>query len=121
MENLEWICVIGKSLREKGFQLEVDDFGSGYSSLKMITQLAMDVLKLDRMLIENEGKKPGSLQFIIGLAHWLDMKVVAEGVETKEQYEHMFAIGCDYVQGYYAAKPMHWKDFEKNLQKQKSL
>lgn len=120
VENLEWIYVIGKSLRKKGFRLEVDDFGSGYSSLKMITQLTVDVLKLDRMLIENESKKPGSLQFIIGLAHWLNMKVVAEGVETREQYEHMFAIGCDYVQGYYAAKPMHWKDFEKNLQQQKA-
>lgn len=120
VENLEWIGKVGKKLREKGFQLEVDDFGSGHSSLKMITQLAVDVLKLDRMLIENESRKPGSLEFIIGLAHWLNMKVVAEGVETREQYEHMFAIGCDYVQGYYAARPMHWKNFEENLQKQKN-
>ena len=118
VENLGWISIVGKKLREKGFRLEIDDFGSGYSSLKMITQVAADVLKLDRMLIENESRKPGCLQFIIGLAHWLDMKVVAEGIETREQYEHMFAVNCDYVQGYYVAKPMHWKDFEKNLQKQ---
>ncbi|MBS6194187.1 MAG: EAL domain-containing protein [Clostridiales bacterium] len=121
VENLEWVSVVGGMLRERGFQLEIDDFGNGYSSLNMITQLAADVLKLDRMLVENESKKPGSLQFIIGLAHWLEMKVVAEGVETKEQYEHMFDIGCDYIQGYYAAKPMPWKEFEKNLQQQKKL
>lgn len=119
VENLEWVCVIGEKLRDKGFQLEIDDFGSGYSSMKLITQLTADVLKLDRSLIENEGRKPGSLLYIIGLAHWLDMKVVAEGIETREQYEHMFEIGCDYVQGYYVAKPMSWRDYEKKLQTQR--
>ena len=77
------------------------------------------MLKLDRMLVENEGKRPGGLQFIIGLAHWLELKVVSEGVETREQYERMFAIGCDYVQGYYAARPMPWEAFEQKLLEQK--
>lgn len=119
VENLEWVCVMGEKLREKGFQLEIDDFGSGYSSLTLLTRMPVDVLKLDRMLVESESRKPGSLQFIIGLAHWLELKVVAEGVETKAQCEQMFAIGCDYVQGYYAARPMHWKEFEKKLQEQR--
>ncbi|MDO4842923.1 MAG: EAL domain-containing protein, partial [Phoenicibacter congonensis] len=116
IENIEWVCEVGANLRKRGFVLEMDDFGSGYSSLKMLTQIPVDILKLDQVLIQNESKKPGSLRFIIGLAHWMKLKVVAEGVETKEQFDHMFEMGCDFVQGYYTAKPMHWRDFENNLQ-----
>lgn len=108
-------------LRDKGFKIEMDDFGSGYSSMNMVMQMPLDVLKLDRILIQNEFKRKGSLRYIIGLAHWLDMQVVAEGVETKEQMEYMRELGCDYIQGYYMAAPMHWKDFEAFLKKQRGV
>lgn len=95
-------------LREKGFVVEMDDFGSGYSSLNMLNRMPMDILKLDMQFIRTEMEMPESrrtLRYIIGLAHWLNLSVVAEGVETKEQLEHLRNLGCDYIQGYYLAKP----------------
>lgn len=68
----------------------------------------MDILKLDMQFIRTEMEMPESrrtLRYIIGLAHWLNLSVVAEGVETKEQLEHLRNLGCDYIQGYYLAKP----------------
>ena len=102
-------------LREKGFVVEMDDFGSGYSSLNMLNRMPMDILKLDMQFIRTEMEMPESrrtLRYIIGLAHWLNLSVVAEGVETKEQLEHLRNLGCDYIQGYYLAKPMDPADFE---------
>ena len=111
------IEVVGK-LRQRGFVIEMDDFGSGYSSLNMLNEMPIDVLKLDMKFIQSETAKPlnqGILQFIISLARWMSLRVVAEGVETKEQLERLRAIGCDYVQGYYFARPMQKEAFEKLL------
>lgn len=108
-------------LREKGFVVEMDDFGSGYSSLNMLNRMPMDILKLDMQFIRTEMEMPESrrtLRYIIGLAHWLNLSVVAEGVETKEQLEHLRNLGCDYIQGYYLAKPMDPADFEKLFRQQ---
>ena len=108
-------------LREKGFVVEMDDFGSGYSSLNMLNRMPMDILKLDMQFIRTEMEMPESrrtLRYIIGLAHWLNLSVVAEGVETKEQLEHLRNLGCDYIQGYYLAKPMDPADFEALLRQQ---
>ena len=108
-------------LRNQGFIIEMDDFGSGYSSLNMLNQMKLDVLKLDMKFIQNETAKPmeqGILRFIVELANWMNLSVVAEGVETLEQLEHVRGIGCDYVQGYFFAKPMPGSDFEKYLIKQ---
>ena len=102
-------------LRELGFIIEMDDFGSGYSSLNMLNEMPIDILKLDMKFIQNETAKPenqGILRFIMGLARWMKLSVVAEGVETKEQLERLREIGCDYVQGYYFAKPMNCESFE---------
>lgn len=93
----------------------MDDFGSGYSSLNMLNQMPLDILKLDMKFIQSETAKPvnqGILRFIMGLARSMNLSVVAEGVETREQLEHLREIGCDYVQGYYFAKPMPCGDFE---------
>lgn len=114
-ENPDQIIRTVKLLRQRGFVVEMDDFGSGYSSLNMLNQMKMDVLKLDKSFIHNEMAKPeeqGILKFIISLARWLKLSVVAEGVETQEQLQRLREAGCDYVQGYFFAKPMPCEAFE---------
>ena len=109
-------------LRELGFVLEMDDFGSGYSSLNMLNQMPIDVLKLDMKFIQSETAKPlehGILQFVIDLARRMHLSVVAEGVETREQLERLLEVDCDYVQGYYFARPMPAEEFEQFLKKEK--
>lgn len=101
-------------LRELGFMIEMDDFGSGYSSLNMLSELPIDILKLDMRFIQKETEKNENrniLSFIISMAKWMHLSVVAEGVETEEQIEVLRNMDCDYVQGYYYAKPMPEKNF----------
>lgn len=120
-ENPGQIIATVEQLRTLGFVIEMDDFGSGYSSLNMLNQLSLDILKLDMKFIQNETAKPtnqGILRFIMSLARWMNLSVVAEGVETREQLERLRETGCDYVQGYYFARPMPCEEFEKLLQKQ---
>lgn len=120
-ENPEQIINTVGHLRELGFVIEMDDFGSGYSSLNMLNRMSIDILKLDMIFIQSETAKPvnqGILRFIMGLARWMNLSVVAEGVETKEQLERLKEIGCDYVQGYYFAKPMPCKDIELLIKQQ---
>ena len=107
-----------------GFIIEMDDFGSGYSSLNMLNQMKLDILKLDMKFIQSETAKPveqGILRFIVGLARWMNLGVVAEGVETRQQLERLREIGCDYVQGYFFAKPMPAGEFEALLRGQTPL
>lgn len=114
------IDTVGK-LRDLGFIIEMDDFGSGYSSLNMLNEMPIDILKLDMKFIQSETAKPksqGILQFIIALARWMHLSVVAEGVETLEQLERLKELGCDYVQGYYFARPMPCSEFKQLLTKQ---
>lgn len=114
-ENPKQIIDTVTTLRELGFVIEMDDFGSGYSSLNMLNDMPIDILKLDMKFIRSEMAKPksqGILQFIINLASWMNLSVVAEGVETKAQLLRLTEIGCDYVQGYYFAKPMPCQEFE---------
>ncbi len=102
-------------LRNLGFAIEMDDFGSGYSSLNMLSRIRPDVLKLDMRFVRNETAKPveySILSDVINMAHRLNQRVVAEGVETKEQMKRLQSIGCDYVQGYFLSKPLPVSDFE---------
>ncbi len=102
------------TLRRLGFIIEMDDFGSGYSSLNMLTEMPIDVLKLDMKFIQTEITRPtgqGILRFIVDLARWMKLSVVAEGVETREQLERLQNDGCDYAQGYYFARPMPVENF----------
>lgn len=104
-----------QKLRKYGFEVEIDDFGSGYSSLNMLKDISMDVLKLDMGFLRGSDKLDRSwaiIQTIIELARDLNMKVVTEGVETKEQVQRLKEIGCDLYQGYYFAKPMPVSEFE---------
>ena len=122
-ENPSQIISTVDRLRKQGFIIEMDDFGSGYSSLNMLNQMKMDILKLDMKFVQNEMEQPvdqGILRFIVELAHWMNLNVVAEGVETREQAERLREMGCDYVQGYFFAKPMPADEFEELLKIQAS-
>ncbi len=102
-------------LRKDGFVVEMDDFGSGYSSLNMLKDLHVDVLKIDMAFLkkaEDEERSRKILQMIITLSKQLDMPVITEGVETEEQVAALTQMGCDIFQGYYFAKPMPVSEFE---------
>ncbi|MDD6051152.1 MAG: EAL domain-containing protein [Clostridiales bacterium] len=114
-ENSGRILQTVEELRRQGFVIEMDDFGSGYSSLNMLSQMKLDVLKLDMKFIQNEINKPQEesiLDDVISMAHHVHLSVVAEGVETQEQVKRLREVGSDFVQGYYFAKPMPMADFE---------
>ncbi|MDY3249005.1 MAG: EAL domain-containing protein, partial [Candidatus Choladocola sp.] len=120
-ENPGQIIETVNRLRQRGFIIEMDDFGSGYSSLNMLNQMKMDILKLDMKFIQNEMAKPldrSILNYVISMSHGMGLSVVAEGVETREQLERLREIGCDYVQGYYFAKPMPAAEYEELLKNQ---
>ena len=108
------------SLRCAGFKIEMDDFGSGYSSLNMLTSLPIDALKLDMKFIRNicENKKDCRMVGIMTeIARLLEVPVIAEGVETRDQMELLKDIGCDIIQGYYFSKPLPPDEFEKHIEK----
>lgn len=108
-------------LKDEGFTLLMDDFGSGYSSLNILLETPFDVIKLDRKFIENmmvSSKGQLILEQVISMANKLELGLLAEGVETKEQVELLQKIGCDQVQGYYYAKPMPQEEFFELLKKQ---
>ena len=103
-------------LRKRGFIVEIDDFGSGYSSLNMLKDFDADVLKIDMGFLQKNGninKSRTILKMIITLAKSLDMKVITEGVEHYDQVRFLKEYGCDIFQGFYFAKPMSVEDFEK--------
>ncbi len=120
-ENSEQIISVVNKLRERGFAIEMDDFGTGYSSLNMITSIPIDVLKLDMQFVKNihEGNKDMKMvELMLDIARSLKVKVVAEGVETQEQYDLLKNAGCDIIQGYYFSMPCVTEDFEKLIQKE---
>lgn len=102
-------------LQKVGFEVEMDDFGSAYSSFNMLKDICVDVLKIDMKFLgetENQARSHAILRSIIGLSKGLQMKTVAEGVETEEQLSFLKSVGCDIYQGFYFAKPMSIADFE---------
>ena len=103
-------------LQNEGFSILMDDFGSGYSSLNVLKDIDVDVLKMDmRFLSDTDKRRRGEniLMSVVRMAKWLNMPVVAEGVERREQADFLRSIGCEYVQGFYFAKPMPVEDYEK--------
>ncbi|SCY16680.1 two-component system response regulator [Butyrivibrio sp. INlla14] len=103
-------------LRKKGFIVEMDDFGAGYSALNMIASMPIDILKLDmqfvRTMFENE-RNMRMVEIIMDIAKLLKVPVVVEGVETKEQLDCLVGMGCQMIQGYYFSKPVSAEEFEK--------
>lgn len=116
MSDFNKNMVIIKRLQKYGFDIEIDDFGSGYSSLNMLKDISADVLKIDMGFLrasENEVKGQDILESIIGLANKLGMRVITEGVEKKTQVDMLYDMGCKMFQGYYFSKPIPVDEFEK--------
>ena len=113
----EKILEITDQLVNAGFTLHMDDFGSGYSSLTSLNELNFSAVKLDKSLIDYIDQVRGKkiVQQAIDLGHGLDMKVVAEGVESKEQRDCLKEMHCDMIQGFYYSKPLKQEDFIEKL------
>lgn len=109
-----------KQLKAYGFRVSMDDFGAGYSSLNSLKDIPLDVLKLDGEFFrgDDDGNRRGEIvvREAIQLAKNLDMHVVAEGIEKKEQVDFLAGQGCDMIQGFYFAKPMPIEEFEKKVE-----
>lgn len=120
MENADQLIRTVHALRASGFSVEMDDFGSGYSSLNILKEVPVDALKLDmRFLAESDSDSKGDsiLTSVIRMANWMGLPVIAEGVETKARADYLKSVGCPRMQGYFFAKPMPVKEFETLLEK----
>ena len=106
------IIDVVERLRTYGFTIEIDDFGSAYSSLNVLKDVTADVLKLDMRFLSGEdsaGRDGNIIEFIVRMSKWIGMQVIAEGVETQEQADFLCSIGCPFIQGYLYAKPMPYR------------
>lgn len=115
MTNLGKNLYILDKLRDYGFQIEIDDFGSGYSSLNTLKDFKVDVLKLDMGFLRESDHNEKSriiMKSVIDMAKNLGLTIVAEGVETEEQVGYLTNKGCDIFQGYYFSKPIPVSEFE---------
>lgn len=115
-DNFDILIDIMNNLKEIGFLISMDDFGSGYSSLNMLKEIPMDILKLDQKFIMetyNSNRSKIIVTKVVEMAKELGMKVVSEGVETEEQFELLKEVKCDMAQGYLFGKPMPIEEFEK--------
>lgn len=120
-DNAKRVLDVIQRLRDLGFEVEMDDFGSGYSSLNMLSAMPIDVLKMDMKFVRNIDKNATDMllvKLILDLARCLGLKVVAEGVETERQLTLLRDAGCDLVQGYYFSRPLPADAFEKLLQRE---
>ena len=105
-----------KKLRDNGFLVLMDDFGSGYSSLNMLSNLKIDVIKLDALFLRfgnADDKAIKILESVVSMAKQIGIPIIVEGVETKQQCDFLQGLGCRYVQGYYFYKPIEIEEFEK--------
>lgn len=119
MEDPQSVSEALNVLRKRGVSISMDDFGTGFSSLSMLTSLPMDFLKIDRSFMEGiPGKQENEVlaSTIILMAHNLKMEVIAEGVETQEQQDFLHSLGCNQMQGYYFSRPITAHDIQNLLQ-----
>jgi len=102
-----------------GTKINLDDFGTGYSSIAFLKKFDVDIIKIDKTFVDDvlEEKSRNYVKAIVDTAKTLDKELVAEGVETKEQFEVLKDLGVDYFQGYYFAKPLNKKDFKNYVYK----
>lgn len=115
MDNSAQLLDAIKKFNAAGFSVLMDDFGSGYSSLSMLMDIPVSTLKIDMGFVRDVGLSERSnslINSIIRMAKWLEMTVVAEGVETRGQLDYLRSIGCDRVQGYYYSKPLPFEHFK---------
>ncbi len=121
-DNSHQIVETVKKLRADGFRVEMDDFGSGYSSLNMLSALPIDALKLDMQFIKNiaeNNKDYRMVELMVDIAKFLSVPVIAEGVETEQQYMLLKQAGCDIIQGYYFSKPIPPEEFNLLIENEK--
>ena len=107
-----------RKLHEQGYLVEMDDFGSGYSSLNVLKDIELDIIKLDMMFLENRsvsGRGGTILSSVVRMARWLGLPVIAEGVETENQADFLRSIGCEYIQGYLYSRPLPREKYEELL------
>jgi EAL domain-containing protein (putative c-di-GMP-specific phosphodiesterase class I) len=115
------MATLGK-LQDAGFTVEIDDFGKGSSSLGLLKDLKADVLKIDMRFIqksENDKRSNVILESVIDMAKRLNMEVISEGIETKDQLQNLEELGCDVFQGFYFSKPIPVASFEQLAQEKK--
>ncbi|GAB6072675.1 hypothetical protein JCM14244_10520 [Venenivibrio stagnispumantis] len=118
MKNPEKNIARLKAIKEMGFKISIDDFGTGYSSLNYLKLIPASEIKIDRTFINDMITDNNDLELvkiIINIAKIMNLKVVAEGVETKEHLTFLQILGCDYAQGYYFSKPVPFEEFIKKL------
>ncbi len=118
MENVEATLATLYHLNTQGIQFAVDDFGTGYSSLSYLKRFPLSVLKIDQSFVRDIANDPEDraiVSAIIALAHRLNLKVIAEGVETEEQLRYLQDQGCDYAQGYFFSRPVSEAHFKEHL------
>ena len=123
MSNPEERIDILNKFRDAGFIVEMDDFGSGYSSLNTLKDMPVDLLKIDMKFLSKDNDERANIiiKNIINLTNDLDIVSLTEGVETKEQFEGLLAMGCELFQGYYFSKPMPVEEFSSFIEKSASL
>lgn len=124
VRDVENVLVMIRELKELGVQLSIDDFGTGYSNLSHLKRFPFDKLKMDISFVREVTHDPGCAAIaktIIALAHNLNLKVIAEGIETEGQLSYLRLRGCDEMQGFYFSKPLPSWDFEKLLAESRSL
>jgi EAL domain-containing protein (putative c-di-GMP-specific phosphodiesterase class I) len=120
LRNVEYSIQVMQALQALGVKVSIDDFGTGYSSLSYLKDLPINTLKIDRSFINNLRLNTSDIAIvkaIITMGHGLAVKVVAEGVETKEQIELLKELKCHYAQGFYIHKPLMTTEFEEGLSK----
>ncbi len=111
-----------EEIKEKGFSIAIDDFGSGYSSLNMLEMLPIDMIKIDKSFIDRIGEKNETinlLEIILLISKKLNLKTVAEGVEKSEQVQYLKKENCDFIQGYFYAKPLEFDAFKNYVEENK--
>ncbi|EFS27535.2 hypothetical protein FUAG_03050 [Fusobacterium ulcerans ATCC 49185] len=122
-ENFEQLKKVIDDIHQMGFSCSIDDFGSGYSSLNLLKEIPVDILKLDRIFFSKKNDKRGNsvIESIISLAKKLNMTTISEGVETISQVEFLRKADCDLVQGYVYSKPLAKDDFEITFLKNENI
>ncbi|HKO02510.1 MAG TPA: EAL domain-containing protein, partial [Thermoanaerobaculia bacterium] len=119
MENVELTLQLLRDLRDIGITIAIDDFGTGHSSLSYLKQFPIDALKIDRAFVEDlpdRFEDAAIVKAVIALAQGLNLRVVAEGVETKPQLDFLREQGCREVQGYFFSYPVRGEELEKLLE-----
>ena len=117
-QNMDQMMNTVRDLRQAGFMIEMDDFGSGYSSLNMLCLMPVDALKIDMKFVQNllkSGTGYRMVELVVNMAQCLGVPAIVEGVEDEQQYQLMKQVGCDVVQGYYFSRPLDAAAFEEKL------